>query len=427
MRGGSNSWAQSDELIAAFRSGNPLAVPPLSLEFAPILACNAACPFCPYAATRRHILGGEVVPFGETSSEDDVHAASKATALRVIDAAREAGVKGVLFTGGGEPTIWPSLMDALHYCGNSELNTAIYTNGFEIAQQTDFAVRLLHPNAALVFCRISINTASPKASRLHWGVDFPVIDLQLEALARLLRAREQLLPVYHQYGVLIPSVQVSTIVDKHTVADLPQILQSVARVFAQFPLVRADDDTMVVRPLTIHGRQRYSTKDHPDTVIDQIIATAGPKGNCAPAACASDLRLLLGFGLERVANGKFSSYSDLLASEYADRGTSLANGVFLTVGPDATVYPCTERNCDAAWALGNLKEQSVKEIYQGARRRGVIAKYDAVHWGPELSQPTSRTRRLDRIARAINKGELTEPAIQQIRQLSLQSHRLLLD
>lgn len=426
-RGGSNSWAQSDELVAAFRHGDPFAVPPLSVEYAPILACNAACPFCPYAVTRHHILNGEVVPLGESSLEDDVHASSKETAFRVIDASRKAGSKGILFTGGGEPTIWRSLMDALHYCGKSELHTAIYTNGFEIARQQDFAVRLLHPDTALVFCRVSINAASPKASRLHWGVDFPVLDLQLEALARLLSAREELLPVYRQRSVSIPSVQVSTIVDKHTVADLSEILASVARVFARFPSVRAEDDTMVVRPLTVHGHQRYSTADHPNAVIDQIIAVAGPEGSATPTVKASGLRLFLGFGLDRVASGEFSSYSELLASEYAHRTTSLANGVFLTVGPDATVYPCTERNCQPAWALGNLKEQSVSEIYQGERRHEILTRFDATNWGPKISQPTSRTSRLDRIAQAIHQGVLTDSMIGQIRQLSTRSHRLLLD
>lgn len=426
-RGGSNSWAQSDELIAAFRSGNPFAVPPLSVEYAPILACNAACPFCPYAGTRHRILNGDIVPLGELSPEDDVHASRKETAFRVIDASLKAGAKGFLFTGGGEPTIWPSLVDALNYCGKAGLHTAIYTNGFEIARKPDFATRLLHPDAALVFCRLSINTALPKASRLHWGVDFPVIELQLEALARLLCAREELQSVYRQRGVTVPSVQVSTIVDKHTVADLPEILQSVARVFARFPSVRAEDDTMVVRPLTIHGHQRYSTTDHPDTVITQMIAVAGPKGTAIPVASASGLRLFLGFGLEHVASGEFASYSELLTSEYTNRTTSLANGVFLTVGPDASVYPCTERNCDPAWALGNLKEQSVTDIYQSAERREVLARFDAAHWGPELSQPTSRTARLERIAHAIHNGALTDSAIEQIRQLSFASHRLLLD
>ncbi|MFO1500944.1 MAG: radical SAM protein [Verrucomicrobiota bacterium] len=426
-RGGSNSWAQSAELVGAFRRGDQFAVMPRSAEYAPILSCNAACPYCPFSVTRHRILKGELVPVGESAAEDDVHASTRGTAFRVIDAAKEAGAKGILFTGGGEPTIWPSLMDALHFCGKSQLHTALYTNGFEIARQQDFAVRLLHPDAALVFCRVSINAASPKASRLHWGVDFPVLDLQLEALAHLLRAREELVPLYHRRGASIPSVQISTIVDKNTVADLSEILQSVSRVFARFPLVRAEDDTMVVRPLTIHGHRRYSTADHPDSVINQIIAVAGPQGCAAPTVNASGLRLFLGFGLDRIVSGEFSTYSELLAREYASRTTSLANGVFLTVGPDATVYPCTEKNCQPAWALGNLKRQSVAEIYGGERRREILAQFDATHWGPEMSQPTPRTSRLDRIAQAIHQGVLTDSMIGQIRELSMHSHDLLLD
>ena len=359
--------------------------------------------------------------------EDDLHASTQQTAFHVIDAARLAGAKGILFTGGGEPTIWPSLLDALHYCARRGLHTAVYTNGFELARRPGFALNLLHPDTGLVFCRISINAASAVATRFHWGVKFPVLELQLEALARLLRAREELLPVYQLGMVTAPSLQVSTIVDAHTVGDLPEIIQSVSRVFARFPAVRAEDDTMVVRPLTIHGHHRYSTSDHSAEVIERIISVAGPQGTARCSATASGFRLFLGFGLDQVANGECRTYSELLAAEYAGRTTSLANGVFLTVGPDATVYPCTERNCDPAWAIGSLRDQPVSEIYQGARRRNILAKYEAARWGPEISQPTPRTARLDRIAHAIRRGTLTREMINHIRALSLRSHRLLLD
>jgi MoaA/NifB/PqqE/SkfB family radical SAM enzyme len=426
-RGGSNSWAQSDRLVSAFRRGDQFAVLPESVEYAPILACNAACPWCPFAGTRHRILHGQIVPLGELSEEDDIHASTKETAFRVIDAAQVAGTKGILFTGGGEPTIWRPLLETLRYCGELGLHTAVYTNGFELARQADLAERLSHPDAALVFCRVSINTASASASRLHWGVDYPVIELQLVALERLLRARETLLHTYADRGVAMPSVQISTIVDKYTAPDLPQIIERVAGVFASFPAVRGEDDTMVIRPLTKHGRREYSTHDHDDAVIDQIISAAGPKSAGQSQAQAAGLRLFLGFGLDRVASGEFANYGALLTAEYARRTTSFANGVFLTVGPDGTVYPCTERNCDRAWALGNLKEQSVAEIYHGARRREVLAQFDAVNWGPEMSQPTPRTARLDRIAHAIQTGELSDADIARIREVSLHSHRLLLD
>jgi len=424
-RGGSNSWAQREDLISAFRSGDMFAVPPLTVEYAPILACNAACPLCPYTPTRRKTLGGGIVPLGEVAVEDDVRASTTRTAFRVIDAAHEAGANGVLITGGGEPTIWPSLFEALHHCAQLGLQTAIYTNGLELARQADLAARLLHPHAGLVFARISINAASEPATRVHWGMDLPVFQLQLEGLTRLLRAREDLSPLYASRTV--PSIQVSTVVDKHNVCDLEQIVEAVSRVFAQFPKVRGEDDTLIVRPLTMHGRTKYSVSEHSDDTITRIISVAGPSGSGLSRTREGGLRLFLGFGLNRVAAGEFRTYGELLSAEYANRSTSLASGAFLTVGPDATVYPCTERNCDPAWAMGNLKEQSVRQIYTGSRRRKILAKYEALSWGPEISQPTPRTARLDHIAQAIFSNTLTEEMIAHIRALSLYSHRLLLD
>jgi len=87
----------------------------------------------------------------------------------------------------------------------------------------------------------------------------------------------------------------------------------------------------------------------------------------------------------------------------------------------------TEYNCNPDWALGNLKTQSVAKVYKSQRRREVLERMNSLHWGATVSQPTSRTARLDRIARAIINGELSDSEIEAIQQVSLESHPLLLD
>src|SRR3982750_3723921 len=104
-RHGSNAWAQRSDVIDAWRRGDQLGVPPLAMEWAPLLSCNADCPMCPFARSRHTLCDGTIEP-SEFAQPNDKTVASQALAWRVLEAAAEAGVSGVLFTGGGEPTIW---------------------------------------------------------------------------------------------------------------------------------------------------------------------------------------------------------------------------------------------------------------------------------------------------------------------------------
>src|SRR5689334_13458367 len=106
-RGGSNAWALRDDVIDAWLRRDQANVPPMTMEWAPILACDADCPLCPYRRSRRNLPIGTVRD-GDAAS-DDAHSATLETARRILEAAWRAGVRGVLFTGGGEPLVWAHL------------------------------------------------------------------------------------------------------------------------------------------------------------------------------------------------------------------------------------------------------------------------------------------------------------------------------
>jgi MoaA/NifB/PqqE/SkfB family radical SAM enzyme len=418
-RGGSNLWATHDDIIDAFRSGDQIAVPPITMEFAPTNSCDLDCPLCPYRRSRSLLEQGRV---GDGyAPTDDTHSASWDTAKRVLEKAKAAGVCGVLWTGGGEPLVWPHLVPGLTYSASLGLLNCLYTNGFRIGSEPGLARELLHPRTRLVFLRVSLNALSPVAMRRHWGMEIAP-ELQLAGLASLLAERARLSSRYRELGRPVPSIQISTIADKNTVDDLPAICESVAGVFARSP-VRGHEDVMIVRPLTVHGRkQGFRPDDHADQVIRKIIAFCGASSPGSQALAASGVHLFLGFGLPEVESGAAGRYGDVIAREYASRDVSLANGVFLTVGPSGDVYPSTEHNCDPAWSLGSLRTSAVAEIYAGRRRRAILDKFNSVRWGPTVAQPTARTNRLDRIARLIRDGHLGPAQITAIRDYAKTQH-----
>lgn len=426
-RGGSNAWALRADVIEAWRRGAQLDVPPMTMEWAPILACDADCPLCPFRRSRLQLEGGTIAT-GKNAPSDDQHAATLETAHRILEAAHEGGVRGVLFTGGGEPLIWEHLFDALKYSSKLGMDNCMYTNGFRLGYEDTLASSLLGPDNHLVFVRVSINAISRPVARKHWGLDVIEVTRQLQGLGSLLKARNQLADEYSAHVRAVPSIQVSTIVDRQNVSDLPAICEAVAQAFRSNRIVKGAEDVMVVRPLTIHGRPGgYSTHDHNDAVIRSVIATCGTGSMGMEILSEAGVVLYLGFGLSEISAGAVPNYSALLEREYASRDISWSNGLFLTVGPDGSVYPTTEHNCDGSWAMGSLLNQSVREIYQSERRRAVLARLNSHRWGPSVAQPTSRTARLDHIAKAVMSGELNSADLEDIRRRALQEHQVILD
>lgn len=425
-RHGSNAWAQRPDIIDAWKSGSQLSVRPMVMEYAPILACDADCFGCPFQRSRRHTCDG-VVPPGATAPEDDKQAATPETAKRVLEAAYEGGVRGVLWTGGGEPLIWSQLQAMLVHSTRLGIVNALYSNGFVLGLDPNYAYRLLAPEHGLVFVRVSINAVTPDVVKRHWGVEPEEVYPQLVGLARLLEARNRLLPLYREKQMVVPSIQVSTIIDRQNVNDLPAICETVATIFAQHRKVHGDEDRCIVRPMTYHGRPRYSSHDHTEEVIHRIIEVCGTKGHGKQVLANAGVDLFMGFGLPLIETGVVPNYSALIESTYAERDVSLATGMFLIVGPSGAVYLSTETNTQEKWSFGNLKEQSVEEIYRSERRVQLLHYVNSHRWGPDVAQPTSRTARLDRIAKAVRDRVLTDEDIEQIRQISLTSHSLILD
>ena len=427
-RHGSNSWALRDDVIAAFRRGIQEEVPPVTAEWSPNLSCDAHCPGCPYNKPRK-ILERPYLQLGSPAPADDRHASSISSAKTVLERFAEAGINGVLVTGGGEPIDWDGLVEALSYSAKLGMDNGLYTNGFRLGIEKELATNLLAPSQGLVFIRMSVNAISPRVFVHHWGSQSGSAELQLSALSALFKARHTHLESYLQLGRRIPSIQISTIVNHQNVCDIEELCETLPRIFAQTRGSQGPEDVWVIRPMTVHGRVGgYSSHDHDEMgVIRRVIACCGPGSSGARALDAVGVRVFLGFGLDAIASGEAPSYSGLIEREYAQRGISLATGLFLTVGQDGAVYPSTEHNCDPEWAIGNLRTNSVQEIYRSERRKTMLQALNRSNWGPLVSQPMARTNRLDRIARAIRADQLDDEMVGAIASVARSTHRLLLD
>jgi MoaA/NifB/PqqE/SkfB family radical SAM enzyme len=94
-------------------------LPPLHVRIKPINGCNHRCRYCAYRA--------DSLQLGKDMRVSD--AIPKDMMLAIVDDIIAMGVKGVTFSGGGEPLFYPHLLEVLHKLVDSPVKFATLTNG----------------------------------------------------------------------------------------------------------------------------------------------------------------------------------------------------------------------------------------------------------------------------------------------------------
>lgn len=102
---------------------------PVTLEVDLTNACNHRCSFCFYADNlNRKIVNGKNVPPPKLALE---------TIQNTILEASKLGVKGISFSGGGEPLAHPEFFKILQFTNESNIDCGLITNGSLIFKNVD--------------------------------------------------------------------------------------------------------------------------------------------------------------------------------------------------------------------------------------------------------------------------------------------------
>jgi MoaA/NifB/PqqE/SkfB family radical SAM enzyme len=99
---------------------------PLQIQIIPSNKCNQKCSFCSYRM--------KGYPSNEQFKEKDILSYKKI--IEILDDCSEMGVKGIQYTGGGEPLVHPRIKDIFKYTLQNNLQIALVTNGQNLDDET---------------------------------------------------------------------------------------------------------------------------------------------------------------------------------------------------------------------------------------------------------------------------------------------------
>lgn len=108
---------------------------PIVAHIMPTSACNLKCGFCSVKDRKNHEVLG---------LENDI--------IPAIDKLKDRGLKAVILSGGGEPTIYPQFEELVNYLDSKNLDIGLITNGTRLNRQSPSTLE------KLTWMRISINS-----------------------------------------------------------------------------------------------------------------------------------------------------------------------------------------------------------------------------------------------------------------------------
>lgn len=343
-------------------------IAPVTAHLVPTLRCNHRCFFCTY---------------GKLKDADDK--AGKITmeaekVFSVIDNLKKAGVRGVIFTGGGEPTCYPHLIEAMRYAKQSGLEIAINTNGVMKQSLISELIRV-EPT----YIRVSLNAGSRIVQRLTTGAD----DYQI-----VLRNIETMVAFKHQLhtrtdisvGYVVNVLNVNDLMDlAETLLEMEQRLERRGIVNGLFSLqirpVSNYENSKHMMPESIEGPANYLEHHVGMEEKLEFLDFMQNGAQCSAKTLQKALKIIeekLIPLFDRQSKIKIvyprQKYLDLMHKTGRRYERCLSCPWFLFVWPDGNVYHCVEWAGTKGFEIGNLNEASIETILSGERRAQVLDK-----------------------------------------------------
>lgn len=367
-----------------------LSVTPVTAHLVPTLRCNHRCYFCTYGGAK-----GSTNPNGDVrpvANPDDRHDKQLDMPFGLLDSTlmqlKDLGVKGVIFTGGGEPTLYKKLPEAMLRCKERGMDCSLNTNGHSLTQELIDKILEADPT----YIRISLNAGTPEVQRLITGVnDFEQVLDNLKCLLKQVHLSGKKTTVGVAFAVEIVNIfDIEPLVQK--VSAISKELTSLYQ--ADFPVI------ILVRPVTNYESSKNYNEERAAEIAAWLTKRSGTQDaddflkflyhtESTPQQTPKRILDLAMRILEETTTKNLSEeassvkvfypvkkFIDLPRVNTKTYSCCLALPWFLFIWPDGTVYPCVEWAGTPGFELGNLTEQTLHDMQNGKCRSELFEAID---------------------------------------------------
>jgi len=358
-------WHHADRLRALAASEE---VAPVTVEVDPVAYCNHHCFWCVDPSHRP-----------VTATRDFLWRILEELSTFTVNG---FGVQGVVFKGGGEPTLYPDF---------PELVKKARTLGFEVGVVTNGS-RLPAPGLAealvqwVSYVRVSIDGPTPETHyRIHGSRDFAEIVAGVERLMSLRRARHPIVGL----SFAMDHVMISVIPDAIALGD------------------RLEVDYVLIRPPFFEEVGRTSTMTPAQAAeLRQALATAA-------SSYEGPMDVLVGSWIGD-AERATSQHTDLTPSGRRAHqlradvpiehrlGVCWTSPLLAVVAADGQVYGCCNLRFLDKWSFGQINYEhgvTLADIWAGERRRRILARMHATECIAHCTHPMARYNEIIEVLR----------------------------
>ncbi len=345
-------------------------VRPVTAQIVPTLHCNFSCPRCSYGRSKEKVI---------SLQHKSLTNMDRSAMFSIIDSLRDAEIKGVVFTGGGEPTLNPYLMDGMCYASQKGIKIGLFTNGSILTPHKISSILDLNPT----FLRISLDAGTPLTHSLIHGYDitqghFQNILKNLESMAKE--------KVRRNYDT---TIGVGVSVEPVNLNNLTEIAIELRRINDKKP--EGGIDYLVFRPVVNYRCGGYeqrvapvleylkkNKKQHFQAYWDYIY-----KGKQLPGDIFEQANKIIDNSVTEILKGSgidvINIRTKMLGVTKKNRPFSKCRACpwYIFIGPDATVYNCVELGLIPRVGIGNLLTQSLSEIWESPLRKDVLDYIDS--------------------------------------------------
>lgn len=292
---------------------------PITVEIDPINTCNHSCIYC-----------------ADSKSSHDGQTLSVSFIKNILIQLKDFGVKGVVYKGGGEPTLNTNLLKFIEMTKEREMKTAMLSNGSSLIDNSDLQECILKN---LEYIRISLDAIS-KESHEYWhrSNDWDDITngiIQLVKLKEILKSK--------------CLIGINILYDNRTYNDLPRGVRLAEKLGIDILSFRKAYQTSygfknswTEEELKDEKNMRNYIKSIPHKLKHVMID--GSRGHEIDANEEDNLRYCLPVPLTAI------------------------------ICADMKVYPCCDLRLMSDYVLGDLSINSFSEIWNSEQRKKVMEK-----------------------------------------------------